>query len=66
MCDLVLRVENDRLLASKVNVVVRDDGVEEPEEAHYVLPKELNNLLPGDLREWHCLELFGEVVGGHQ
>jgi len=39
--------------------------VGEPEMAHYVLPEELDNLLPGDFREMHCLDPFGEV-GGYQ
>jgi len=34
--------------------------------ANNVLSEELDNLLPGDFREWHCLALFGEVVGDHQ
>jgi len=36
------------------------------EVAHYVLPEKLDNLLPGDFEEPHCLDLFGEVVDGYQ
>ena len=32
----------------------------------YVLPEKLDNLLPADLREWHCLDSFGEVVSDYQ
>ena len=32
---------------------------------HYVLPQELDNLLSGDFREQHCLDLFGEVVSDY-
>jgi len=38
--------------------------VKEPKATDYVLPEELDNLLPGDLGERHCLDPFGEIVGG--
>jgi len=74
MCDLVLGAESGNVLgaesgnvlAGKVRSVVRYDGTGEPEAAHYVLPEKLDNLLSGDFREWHCLNPFGQVVGGYQ
>jgi len=41
-------------------------GVGEPEVTYYVLPEKFDNLLPGDLRERHCIDPFGEIVGGYQ
>ena len=32
----------------------------------FVLPEELDNLLLDDFGERHCLDLFGEIVGGYQ
>ena len=46
--------------------VVGDDSVGDLEATCYVLPAELDNLLPADLGERHCLDLFGEVVSGYQ
>ena len=66
MCDLVLIIETRHLLTGEVRPIVKNNGVGESEVAHYVLPKELENLLPSDFREWHCLDSFGEVVGGYQ
>ena len=67
MCDFVLVIKTCHLLAGKVRSIIGDNGMEEPEATHYVLSKELDNLLPGDFREWHCLDdLFGEVVSGYQ
>ena len=65
MCDLVLGAETGHLLVGKVRPVVEDDGVGEPEAAYLLLEK-LDNLLPNDFGEWHCLDPFGEVVGAHQ
>ena len=62
--DLVLGTKIGHLLASKVHSVVLDDGMGKPEAAHYVLLEKLDNMLLGDYREWHCLNPFGEVVGG--
>jgi len=52
------------LLAGEVRSFVGDNGVGESEAAHYVAPNELDNLLPGNFGEWHCLDPFGEVVNG--
>ena len=59
--DFVLSAETGYLLLT--NFVV-GDGVGEPEATHYVLTEELDNLLPGDFEEWHCLDPFGEIVDG--
>jgi len=66
MCDVVLGTEADHLFVGKISSVIGDDSVGYPKVTYYVLPEELDNLLPTDLREWHCLDLFGEVVGGYQ
>ena len=65
MGDFLLGVEACYLLAGKVRSVIRNDGVGEPEATYYVLQEELDNLLSGDFRERHCLNPFGEVVGGY-
>jgi len=54
------------LFASEVHSVVGNNGVGEPKAAYYILPQERDNLLPGYFREWCCLDLFGEVVGGYE
>jgi len=54
MGDLILGAKAGYLLASEVRSVVRDDGVGEPKATHYVLPEELDNLLPSDFGERHC------------
>jgi len=66
MCDFVLRAETSHLLAGKVHTIVGDDGVGESEAAYYILPEELDNLLPSDFEKWHRLDPFGEIVGGYQ
>jgi len=33
---------------------------------HYVMPEELDNLLPSDFRKRHYLNPYGEVVDGYQ
>ena len=67
MCDFILGAETGHLLAGKVPSIVGDDGVGESEAAHYILSEELDNLLPGDFREWHYLDdPFSEVVSGYQ
>ena len=65
MSDLVLGTKASYLLTGKVCSIIRDDGVGRPEATYYVLPEELDNLLLGDFGERHCLNPFGEVVGGH-
>ena len=65
MGDLILGVEAGHLLAGNVHSVVGDDGLGDPEAIHYVLPQKPDNLLPGDFGERHCLDSFGEVVGGY-
>ena len=45
---LIRSVKAGHLLAGKVRPVVRDDGVEELEMTHYVLPEKLDNLLLSD------------------
>ena len=52
------------LLAGEIGSVILDDSVGNPEATYYVLSEELDNLLPADLGEQHCLDPFGEVVGG--
>jgi len=54
MGDLVLGAETDHLLTGKVRSIVEDDSVGEPEAAYYILPEELDNMLPGDFRERRC------------
>jgi len=39
------------LLVGEVHSVVGDNGVAKLEALYYVLPEELDNLLPGDFRE---------------
>ena len=51
MYDFVLVTETRHLLAGEVCSVVEDNGMGEPEAAHYILPKKLNNMLPGDFGE---------------
>jgi len=65
MCDFILGAETGHLLAGKVRSIVRD-VVGESEAAHYFLPEKLDNLLPGEFRKWHRLDLFGEVASGYQ
>jgi len=65
MGDLVLGVKVGYLLTGKVRSII-GDGVGEPEATHYFLPEKSGNLLPSDFGEWHCLDPFGEVVGGYQ
>ena len=48
MGDFVLSAQASYLLAGKVYSVNEDDSVKESEAAHYVLPEELDNLLPSD------------------
>ena len=64
--DILFGVEADHLLAGKISSIVRDDCVRNSEVTYYVLPKELDNLLPTDFRERYCLDSFGKVVGGYQ
>ena len=61
MGDDVFGAETGYLLAGEIESVVGDDSVGNPEVAYYVLPEELDNLLPADLREWYCLN----PLGGH-
>ena len=65
MCDFILATEIHHLSAGEVRSIVRNNVVGEPKVAYYVLPQELDNLLPGDFREWRCLDPFGEVVHGY-
>ena len=60
MGNLVLSIEGGYLFAGKVCRVVGDVGVGEPEVTHDVLPKEFDNLLSSDLREWRRLDQFGK------
>jgi len=64
--DVVFGAEASYLLAGEVGSVVGDDSVGNFEAAYYVLPEELNNLLPTDLGEQYCLNPLGKVVGGNQ
>ena len=61
MGDLVLSA-----VAGKVRFIIGDGGVENPEVIPYIMPEELNTLLPSDFKEQHCLDSFGEVVGDYQ
>jgi len=63
MGNVVLGTKAGHLLADEISSVVRDDSVGNSEAAYYVLPVELHNLLPADLREWYCLESFWLPVG---
>jgi len=64
--DVVFGAEAGHLLAGEIGFVVGDDSVGDPEATYYVLLEELSNLLPADLGERHCLDLFGKGVGGCQ
>ena len=66
MDDVVLCAKAGHLLTGKISSVVGDDSVGDPEATCYVLPAELDNLLPADLGERHCLDSFGEVVSGYR
>ena len=59
MRDFVLITETLHLLAGEVCFIVGDNGIGELELVYYVLPKKLDNLLPGDFGEWHYLDPFG-------
>ena len=65
MGDTVFGTEAGYLLAGEISFVVGDDSLGNPEATYYVLPEELDNLLPADLGERYCLNLLGKVVGGH-
>ena len=54
------------MLAGEISSVVKNDSVGDPEATYYVLPEELDDLLPADLGVRHCLNPFGEIVGGYQ
>ena len=62
MCDFVLGTENGYLLAKFVTL---SEMVWEARSDTLYSARGLDNLLSGVFREWHCLDLFGEVVGGH-
>ena len=64
--DLVRGTKASYLLAGKVYSIVKDYGIGELKAVHYVLPEELVNMLPGDFKERHCFDPFGEIVGGYQ
>jgi len=66
MGDLILSTEARHLLAGKYSPIFKDNSVGEPEATYDVLPKKFDNMLPSDLRERHCLNPFGEVIGGYQ
>ena len=63
MCDVVFGAEAGHLLSGEISFIIRD-GAGDPEVTYYVLPEELDNLLPVELGERHCLGPFREVVGG--
>ena len=65
MSDVVFGIEVSHLLASVISSVVGDNGVGDPKATYYALPEELDNLLPADLEDRHCLDPFGEVVDGY-
>ena len=58
MVDLVFGIETGYQRAGKVYSIIGDGNVGKPKAAHYVLPKQLDNLLHGDFRERHYLNLF--------
>ena len=66
MDDVVFGTKTGHLLAGEINSVVGDDSLRDSEATYYVLPEELDNLLPTDLGERYCLDTFGKVVGGYQ
>jgi len=66
MGDIVLGAEAGHLFAGEISSIVRDDNVGDPKVTYYVLSEKLDNLFPSDLGERHCLDPFGEVVGGYQ
>ena len=66
MGDIIFGAEAGYLLADEVGSVIRDDNVENPEAAHYILPEELDNLLIIDLGEWYYLNPLGKVISGNQ
>ena len=64
MDDVVFGAETGHLLAGEISSVVRDECVRNSEETNYVLPEQLDNLLPTNFEERYCLDLFAKVVGG--
>ena len=62
----VFGAEAGHLLAGEISFIVGDDGVRDSEATYYILPKELDNLLPANLGERYYLDTFGKVVGGYQ
>ena len=64
--NLILNAEAGHFLTDKVCSVVRENDVRESEAIHDVLPNKFDNLLSNNFGEWHCLNLFGELVGGYQ
>ena len=66
MDDIVFGAEAGYQLVDKVGTIIGDDSVGNPEVACYVLPEELDNLLPADLGQRYCLNSLSKVVGGDQ
>ena len=64
MCDFALVTETCHLLTKFVSL--SENGMRGPKATYYVLPKELDDVLPGDFGERHYLDPFGEVVGDYQ
>jgi len=46
MCDFVLAIETRHLLTGEVRFIVENNDVGEPKATYYVMPQELDNLLP--------------------
>ena len=65
MCDGVFGAEAGHLLSGEISFIIRD-GAGDPEVTYYVLLEELDNLLPVELGERHCLDPFGEVISDYQ
>ena len=66
MGDGVFGTEAGYLLVREIGSIAEDDNMGNPEATYYVLPYELDNLLPTVLGEWYFLNPLGKVVGGHQ
>ena len=63
MCDFALVTETCHLLTKFVSL--SENGMGEPKATYYVLPKKLDDVLPGDFGERHYLDPF-EVIGDYQ
>ena len=62
MDNVVFGKEAGHLLPGKISSIVGDDYVRDSEATYYILPEELDNLLPADFEERYYLDPFGKVA----